>query len=130
MILYTKGCGCLSLLAIVLVTGQLWQGIAYTSQHPWILGSIVCLALTGVLGEYFVMLMTRLFGALVTVTTTSCRKAMTLYLSFVFFPKPYNHMYLLAFCCIFVGVFMNVYGKNQQQVPVLGVNNILITLLY
>lgn len=48
-----------------------------TDRHDMLCGSLPP-ALCGVLGEYFVMLMTRLFGALATVTTTSCRKALTL----------------------------------------------------
>jgi len=48
-------------------------------QRPDMLCGSLPPALCGVLGEYFVMLMTRLFGALATVTTTSCRKALTLW---------------------------------------------------
>jgi len=119
MIFYTKGCGFLGLLAIIVLTGQLSLGVQYTTANPAILVNIVILALCGVLGEYFVMLMTRLFGALATVTTTSCRKALTLYLSFIFFPKPYTHRYLFAFFCIFAGIFLNVYSKNQTLIHAL-----------
>lgn len=51
MIFYTKGCGFVGLLLIIVCTGQLSLGISYTLEKPAILFHIVCLALSGVLGD-------------------------------------------------------------------------------
>eukprot|EP00906_Rhabdomonas_costata_P007900 RCo011286 len=115
MILYSKACGVGFLAVMLVVTGQLREGLAYMTTRPSNLLDIVAFSVAGCAGEYFVMLLTKLFGALVAVTTTSCRKAVTLYLSFLLFPKPYSHLYLLAALSIFLGVFMNVYTKNQKK---------------
>lgn len=43
MIFYTKGCGFLGLLAIIVLTGQLSLGVQYTTANPAILVNIVIL---------------------------------------------------------------------------------------
>eukprot|EP00996_Jenningsia_fusiforme_P000967 NODE_1881_length_1370_cov_32.289175_g1702_i0.p1 GENE.NODE_1881_length_1370_cov_32.289175_g1702_i0~~NODE_1881_length_1370_cov_32.289175_g1702_i0.p1 ORF type:complete len:352 (-),score=53.96 NODE_1881_length_1370_cov_32.289175_g1702_i0:223-1278(-) len=115
VILFQRSCGISILLVLSVATGQLKEGVAFVFDHPSVLGRIVMFGLAGVSGEYFIMLLTRLFGALSCVLTTSIRKAMTIYLSFLLFPKPYNHLYLVASICIFAGIGLNTWGKNRQQ---------------
>ena len=47
-------------------------------------------SLTGYIGIQFVLHVVRTFGALLAVTVTTCRKAVTMVLSFIFFSKPFT----------------------------------------
>jgi len=115
MMMYTKLWGCVFLTAITLATGQLTAGIEYAYERPWTVTHMMALAVTSVLGEYFGMMLTSLFGVLVAVTATSCRKALTLYLSLLLFPKPFTRLHLLGTVGIFVGIALNVYVQNQPE---------------
>ncbi|KAJ4925607.1 hypothetical protein JOQ06_018333 [Pogonophryne albipinna] len=57
----------------------------------------------------------KLFGALVAVTVTTGRKAMTVVLSFMFFAKPFTFQYIWAGLLVLFGIFLNVYSKNSDK---------------
>ena len=52
-------------------------------------------SITGYMGINIVLLLVKQFGALLAVTVTTCRKAITIILSFVFFAKPFTLQYLI-----------------------------------
>lgn len=56
------------------------------------------------------------FGAVATVTLTSVRKVVTIYVSFMLFPKPYSHAYLLGTALILFGIGMNLYRKSRDEI--------------
>jgi hypothetical protein len=60
-----------------------------------------------------------LLGALTTVTTTSVRKALTIMLSFLVFPKPVDAAYMMGVMFVLVGLALNVmikaYEKKDKQ---------------
>ena len=43
-------------------------------------------------------------------------QAVTIYLSFIIYPKPYSHWYLVAAVCIFGGMGLNIYTKNKAKI--------------
>ncbi|KAK2156520.1 hypothetical protein LSH36_211g03011 [Paralvinella palmiformis] len=47
------------------------------------------------------------------VYVTTCRKAITMILSFVFFSKPFTYQYLWSGMIVLVGIYLNVYSKNR-----------------
>ncbi|KAF3836059.1 hypothetical protein F7725_028617 [Dissostichus mawsoni] len=72
-------------------------------------------SLTGYFGISFVLALIKLFGALVAVTVTTGRKAMTVVLSFMFFAKPFTFQYIWAGLLVLFGIFLNVYSKNSDK---------------
>ena len=110
-LLYTKSIGVVLSFLVCVVTGQL-TCVAYLFTHPSTLGAMFFFCLSGVIGENFVMVMVKSFGALVTVTTTSLRKALTIILSFVLFPKSVNSSYYIGISFVLVGMVLNVYVKQ------------------
>lgn len=55
------------------------------------------------------MVIIQLFGALVVTMTTTMRKALSIILSFIIFPKSYSHVYTVAISLLFSGTFLSVY---------------------
>ena len=70
--------------------------------------------MVGVVGENFIMVLVKQFGAVVTVTTTTVRKGLSLVLSFVLFPKVFRWGYLIGGMVMVVGIVLNVLVKNPK----------------
>lgn len=109
VVLYSYGIGFLYLLVILLGTGQLSDGVLffakvsyifhfeaagqnkYPFQNPRkIYGYAIIFSLTGYFGTQVVLTLVKTCGAFAAVTVTTCRKAMTMILSFIFFSKPFT----------------------------------------
>lgn len=58
------------------------------------------------------MAMIRRFGCVIAVTVTSTRKALSIMLSFVMYPKPFSISYLFAFMVFSCGLATDVVAKN------------------
>eukprot|EP00301_Raphidiophrys_heterophryoidea_P025093 c8336_g1_i1.p1 GENE.c8336_g1_i1~~c8336_g1_i1.p1 ORF type:complete len:446 (-),score=85.10 c8336_g1_i1:1220-2557(-) len=113
-LLYVKGLGCLYLIVVTAATQQLTVGVVHCISHPNTLPRIAAFCAAGWIGESFVMTMVKQFGAVVTVTTTSARKVLTIFLSFLIFPKPYTHAYLLGGILIFGAIGLNLPRNNGK----------------
>ncbi|OCT76432.1 hypothetical protein XELAEV_18031632mg [Xenopus laevis] len=72
-------------------------------------------SLTGYFGISFVLALIKIFGALIAVTVTTGRKAMTIVLSFLFFAKPFTFQYVWSGLLVVLGIFLNVYSKNMDK---------------
>uniref|UniRef100_A0AAQ5Y9J4 Adenosine 3'-phospho 5'-phosphosulfate transporter 2 n=1 Tax=Amphiprion ocellaris TaxID=80972 RepID=A0AAQ5Y9J4_AMPOC len=87
-----------------------------SEMHPVITyGYAFFFSLTGYFGISFVLALIKLFGALVAVTVTTGRKAMTIILSFMFFSKPFTFQYIWGGLLVLFGIFLNVYSKNKDK---------------
>ncbi|XP_035882438.1 adenosine 3'-phospho 5'-phosphosulfate transporter 2 isoform X4 [Phyllostomus discolor] len=73
-------------------------------------------SLTGYFGISFVLALIKIFGALLAVTVTTGRKAMTIVLSFIFFAKPFTFQYIWSGLLVVLGIFLNVYSKNMDKI--------------
>eukprot|EP00741_Cyanophora_paradoxa_P018172 tig00021038_g17545.t1 len=49
------------------------------------------------------------------VVVTSCRKLLTICLSFIFYPKPWSNLYLVSSLLLFSGTLLNVYAKHPAE---------------
>ena len=58
------------------------------------------------------MMTIRQFGAFITITVTSMRKFVTLFLSFLIFPKPLTVHYFIAIAVVALGISLHIYAKN------------------
>jgi len=46
---------------------------------------------------------------------TTCRKAVTIAFSFIFFAKPFTYQYLWAGLLVSVGIYLNLFSKNREK---------------
>lgn len=113
-LVFTKFFGMIISFIVCALHGQLAQ-IPVIIQRPKVLFFLFAFCLSGILGENFVMLTVKNFGALTTVTTTSVRKGLTVMLSFVIFPKPVTSTYLMGVAFVLIGLALNVVVKSNEK---------------
>lgn len=61
--------------------------------------------------------MITIFGSFVAMTVTSCRKAITLLISFLLFANTFTFMHGVAVVMVFGGIALHVLAKNQRHLP-------------
>ncbi|XP_023661406.1 adenosine 3'-phospho 5'-phosphosulfate transporter 2 isoform X2 [Paramormyrops kingsleyae] len=116
MVLYSYSIGFVYIFVGLISVGGLGPAVAFCSQHPLkTYGYAFLFSLTGYFGISFVLALIKLFGALVAVTVTTGRKAMTVVLSFMFFAKPFTFQYVWGGLLVVFGIFLNVYSKNRDK---------------
>ncbi|XP_065608341.1 adenosine 3'-phospho 5'-phosphosulfate transporter 2 isoform X1 [Cyrtonyx montezumae] len=117
MVLYSYSIGFLYILFGLTCTSGLSPAVAFCSQHPiQTYGYAFLFSLTGYFGISFVLALIKIFGALLAVTVTTGRKAMTIVLSFLFFAKPFTFQYVWSGLLVVLGIFLNVYSKNMDKI--------------
>ncbi|CAG5115130.1 unnamed protein product [Candidula unifasciata] len=113
MVLYSYGIGFVYILVGLVVSGSLMPAFYFCQEHPVeTYGYASIFSITGYLGVYIVLTMVKSFGAWV----TTCRKAVTIVLSFVFFSKPFTFQLLVRQVLVVVlGISLNLYSKNKTS---------------
>ncbi|XP_026805206.1 adenosine 3'-phospho 5'-phosphosulfate transporter 2 [Rhopalosiphum maidis] len=114
IVLYSYFVGFLYLLFVLLVSGQLRDGTEFCIQNPVTYLYIFLFSLSGFFGVQAVLALIRTCGALVAVTVTTCRKAVTIVISFLLFSKPFTFQYVWAGLLIVLGIYLNVLGKTNH----------------
>ncbi|XP_019731127.1 adenosine 3'-phospho 5'-phosphosulfate transporter 2 isoform X1 [Hippocampus comes] len=116
MVLYSYSIGFVYILAGLLCAGGLAPAVSFCSEDPVrTYGYAFLFSLSGFLGVSFVLALIKLFDALVAVTVTTGRKAVTIFFSFMFFSKPFTFQYICGGLLVLVGIFLNVYSKNREK---------------
>ncbi|CAL1536027.1 unnamed protein product [Lymnaea stagnalis] len=116
MVLYSYGIGFIYILAGLVASNNLLPAFSFCQQYPIeTYGYAVIFSVTGYLGLYIVLTLVTSFGALIAVTVTTCRKAVTIVLSFIFFTKPFTHQYLWSGLVVVLGIYLNLYSKNKTN---------------
>lgn len=114
VVLYSYGLGFVYLAFAMTLSGGLFEGINFCSQVPSVYFYALLFSLSGYLGIQIVLTLVRTCGALVAVTVTTCRKAVTIILSFLFFAKPFTFQYVWSGLLIVLGIYLNVLSKNKE----------------
>uniref|UniRef100_UPI00358FE954 adenosine 3'-phospho 5'-phosphosulfate transporter 2 n=1 Tax=Myxine glutinosa TaxID=7769 RepID=UPI00358FE954 len=123
MVLYSYSIGFIYLLLGLGFTGNLQMAFTFCYQHPLqTYGYALIFSTSGYLGISFVLALIKTFGALLAVTVTTCRKALTIVLSFLVFTKPFTVHYLWSGLVVVLGIVLNVYSKKSD---VLNCSNLL-----
>lgn len=113
IVLYSYALGFVYLLVIMLMTGSVWTGVLYVPQVFYFYALLF--SLSGYLGIQIVLTLLRVCGALGTVTITTCRKAVTIILSFMFFSKPFTFQYVWSGLLIVLAIYLNVLSKSNKE---------------
>lgn len=117
MVLYSCSIGFVYIFVGLLLTGNLLPAIRFCSKHPThTYGYAFIFSITGYLGLVSVLTLVKSFGALIAVTVTTCRKAITIILSFIFFTKPFTIHYVWSGFIVILGIMLNIYSKNRKNI--------------
>ncbi|XP_078695490.1 adenosine 3'-phospho 5'-phosphosulfate transporter 2-like [Branchiostoma floridae x Branchiostoma belcheri] len=120
VVLYSYSVGFVYILVGLLVSGELLEPIRFCAQYPgYTYGLAAALSVTGYVGINFVLTLVKSFGALPAVTVTTCRKAVTIILSFIFFTKPFTMQYVWSALLVTAGILLSTYSKNQLKMDAL-----------
>jgi adenosine 3'-phospho 5'-phosphosulfate transporter B3 len=103
------------LFVISLTYGTLMPGLLFFTTHLMSTFMVALTCLLGYFGCYLVLVFMKQYGAFITVTTTSCRKCMSVLVSFLLFPKPLSLRFALAIVLVFLGVAVNIYSKHRKD---------------
>lgn len=115
VVLYSYSLGFIIILLGLIMSNQLFSAASFATQFPWeVYGRGAVLSLAGFCGVQVVLTLVNLHGALLAVTITTCRKALTICLSFVFFSKPFTIQYVWGGVLVIAGIYLNIYGKKNK----------------
>ncbi|XP_071451125.1 adenosine 3'-phospho 5'-phosphosulfate transporter 2 [Hetaerina americana] len=119
VVVYSYAIGFVYLFVIMLITGDLQRGITFFSKHPWeTYGYGLMFSITGYFGLQVVLTLVRTCGAFAAATVTTCRKAVTIIISFLFFQKPFTFQYVWSGLLVVLGIYLNIYSKNQDKINI------------
>ncbi len=105
--------GFLWLLIGLTISGQIFDSARQFSVDPWhSYGGVILFSATGYLGMEAVLTLVRSFGAFVCVSVTSCRKVVSIALSFFFFSKPFTFGYVYSGAIVLAGIYLNLASKR------------------
>ncbi|XP_034249339.1 adenosine 3'-phospho 5'-phosphosulfate transporter 2 [Thrips palmi] len=115
VVLYSYFIGFVYLFLILLLSGNLTSSVGTCSKYPtFTYGFSLLFSLTGYLGIQVVLILVRTGGAVTAATVTTCRKAVSIVISFIFFSKPFTFTYLWSGLLVVVGIYVSVCSKNKN----------------
>ncbi|XP_061175358.1 adenosine 3'-phospho 5'-phosphosulfate transporter 2-like [Saccostrea echinata] len=116
IVFYSYGLGFFYILVGLLLSGNFFPAFEFCKQHPvQTYGYGFLFSISGYVGLAIVLTLVKTFGALIAVTVTTCRKAVTIILSFLFFSKPFTLQYVWSGLLVVLGIYLNVYSKNRKS---------------
>ncbi|CAI5446741.1 unnamed protein product [Caenorhabditis angaria] len=116
VVLYSYGIGSIFIFFYILISGEIFESIPFLWTHfNEVFWNCVIFSLLGYLGVNVVLTHIKVFGALLAVTVTTLRKALTIILSFILFSKPFTLDYLWAGLIVLLAIYLNLYSKNKAS---------------
>jgi len=104
------------MLCVTFMNGELSHGIDFVQRTGWIaVAEVLVFAAAGYLGLSCTTAITKHFGALVSSITTTSRKALTLILSFILFPKPFVFQHFIGSVFFVSGLFLKSWSKASEK---------------
>ncbi len=106
------------MLGLTAWSGELWQGVEFLwerNDFPRTYLPIILFTLTGFLSTTFTAALVKHFGALVAALTTTMRRALTLMLSFVLFPKPIAVQHFVGWGIFAIGILTKAVFKEKPS---------------
>ncbi|XP_057669597.1 adenosine 3'-phospho 5'-phosphosulfate transporter 2 [Diorhabda carinulata] len=114
VVMYSYTLGFLYIFIIMLISGDLIDGINFFLRNPKkMYGYAFIFSFTGYLGIQIVLTLVRTSGAFAAVTVTTCRKAVSIVISFMFFSKPFIFQYLWSGLLVVLGIYLNLFSKKH-----------------
>uniref|UniRef100_A0A0N4Z2A1 Adenosine 3'-phospho 5'-phosphosulfate transporter 2 n=1 Tax=Parastrongyloides trichosuri TaxID=131310 RepID=A0A0N4Z2A1_PARTI len=115
VVFYSYTYGFLYILFYELITTEIYYAFMFLWDHPIQYLWIGIFSLVGYMGINIVLTLVRISGALMAVTITTLRKAITIVLSFIFFTKPFTIDYIYGGLIVLIAIYLNLYSKNKSK---------------
>jgi adenosine 3'-phospho 5'-phosphosulfate transporter B3 len=97
------------------ITGDLPAAITYALANPHALFLMTVYTIIAYVAITFHMALVKEFGGIVTVLVGNSRKAMTIVLSFLLFPKPMSSLYVGGGVLVFGSLIGNAFMKEKSH---------------
>eukprot|EP01041_Mallomonas_annulata_P004583 gene4583-9111_t len=97
------------------LTGDLQEAIKYAFNNPHALYLMTVYTFLAYIAITFHMTLVKEFGGITAVLVGNTRKAMTIVLSFVLFPKPVSNLYIFGGVLVFGSLIGNAIMKERLQ---------------
>lgn len=112
---YLVGAGLI--LVLVVAMGEVGPAYEFMTKNEASMTFIpmTLFSITGYVGIQFVLALVKWYGALTAVTVTTLRKAVTMILSFIFFPKPFHAGYAVGGLFLALGLALNTLNKRRKD---------------
>jgi solute carrier family 35 (adenosine 3'-phospho 5'-phosphosulfate transporter), member B3 len=107
---------CLTFMTIAFtLTGDIPEAFAYAFANQYALTLMAIYTCLAYIAITFHMALVKEFGGIVTVLVGNTRKAVTIVLSFVFFPKPMSQLYIWGGILVFGSLVSNAVIKERYS---------------
>lgn len=101
---------------MIVVSGELWTAIAFCQEYPIAYALFIMRSLVVYLGVLCFVALIKTFGVVVATTVTTIRKILTIIMSFIIFPKPWNVKHVGGLLLFAVSVSVNIQvARNKQK---------------
>jgi len=120
-VLYTYAVSAVMMLVSSIWVGEFWEGLSFAHQKGifvWI--EILAYSGAGFFGVSCAAAITKKFGAFISSMTTTARKALTLCLSFFFFPKPVSSGHYIGGLIFGAGLVLKSWKSKNKKLKVEG----------
>lgn len=100
-------------------SGDLPEALAYALANPYAMTLLAIYTIIAYIAITFHMALVKEFGGVTTVLVGNTRKAMTIVMSFIMFPKPTSILYAFGTILVFGSLIGNAYMKEKAHMDVL-----------
>ena len=97
------------------ISGDLQQALVYALANPHAMYLMIVYTFLAYIAITFHMALVKEFGGIITVLVGNARKAVTIFLSFLLFPKPMNNLYILGGVLVFGSLVANAIMKEKSN---------------
>lgn len=97
------------------MSGDLQNAFAYATANPHAMWLLFIYTIVAYVAITFHMALVKEFGGITTVLVGNTRKAITIVLSFLLFPKPTSLLYFGGGVLVFGSLIGNAYMKDQSS---------------
>ncbi|KAK6630860.1 Adenosine 3'-phospho 5'-phosphosulfate transporter 2 [Polyplax serrata] len=117
VVLYSYSLGFIYLFVLLMLSREFFSGFYFCLHNPiQTYGYGLVFSISGYLGVQIVLTLVKSSGAFAAATVTTCRKAVSIVLSFVFFSKPFTINYFWSGLLVLLGIYLNINAKNNRNV--------------
>jgi len=102
-------------LVYILGTGELSRAVSHARSHPGVPLLLAVQSVAQYVGVSFYLALIQGFGGVAAVCVTSCRKVVTIALSFAAFSKPFTVRYVPTGLLVVSGIVLSVLAKQPQK---------------
>lgn len=99
----------------LIVSGQMWTGLAFCAAHPSIVPEAALFSLLAASGQALILYTLLQFNSLVVVTVTTTRKFFTILLSVLMYGHALNGSQWTGVAMVFAGLSLDIYAKYAHH---------------